>query len=302
MSDNKNLPPSTAPAPQTDLHGAIMNLSARVPESCKAHDSMLAYKIGHRDARHAAAEMAIGYERASPARVPLTAPQILETYHYQMSIDGGDVEKSVINTVRVLQAAQAAPSAPTDSEIDALWREATAGNHGDTTQAFVRWFARELIASKAAPSVKVEPVAWAGFAENGNIRIWTCAPENVEELGKCVGMNLKPLYLTAPAVQAEDVRNQAQWISVDDERKPEERKPVLLFVRTLTRGEDDEGRPYETEGEQVEMGEYRLNNGSPYFQCFVSPMSDNDWVTHWMPLPAAPGTSQTSEQQGGGND
>jgi hypothetical protein len=41
------------------LHNAIMNLPAIIPESCKAHDLMLAYKVGHRDARHAAAELAL---------------------------------------------------------------------------------------------------------------------------------------------------------------------------------------------------------------------------------------------------
>jgi hypothetical protein len=80
----------------------------------------------------------------------------------------------------------------------------------------------------------------------------------------------------------------AEWISVDDERKPEAKKPVLLYVRTLTRGEDDEGHPLDIEGAQVEMGEYRLNGGHPYFDCYAAPMSDSDWVTHWMELPAAP--------------
>jgi hypothetical protein len=38
-------------------------------------------------------------------------------------------------------------SAPsiTDEEIDALWKQATEGPHGDTTQQFVRWFARALL-------------------------------------------------------------------------------------------------------------------------------------------------------------
>lgn len=39
-----------------NLHGAIMNLSHGKPEA--THD----YRVGHRDARHAAAELAIGVE------------------------------------------------------------------------------------------------------------------------------------------------------------------------------------------------------------------------------------------------
>ena len=35
----------------------------------------------------------------------------------------------------------------TDEQIDALWREAVNGDHGDVTQAYVRWFARAAIAA-----------------------------------------------------------------------------------------------------------------------------------------------------------
>lgn len=47
-----------------DLHGEIIN----IPVNNHQYDSMrdrerLAYKIGHRDARHAAAELAIAYEK-----------------------------------------------------------------------------------------------------------------------------------------------------------------------------------------------------------------------------------------------
>lgn len=87
------------------------------------------------------------------------------------------------------------------------------------------------------------------------------------------------------------------WVSIDDERKPEARKPILLFVRTLTRGEDDEGRPHEIEGAEIAMGEYRrgMSAEMSYFDCYTSPMSDNDWITHWMPLPAAPSPNSPKE-------
>lgn len=38
------------------------------------------------------------------------------------------------------------------------------------------------------------PVAWSAFAENGNIRIWTSAPDDVLKLAKQVGIDLAPLY------------------------------------------------------------------------------------------------------------
>lgn len=48
---------------------------------------------------------------------------------------------------------------PSDEQIRALWIEATNGNHGDTTQAFVRWFSHNLVdkheadrASRTAPA------------------------------------------------------------------------------------------------------------------------------------------------------
>jgi hypothetical protein len=42
-----------------DLHGQIMNLPARLPSDCAKMATSTAYKAGHRDARHAAAELAL---------------------------------------------------------------------------------------------------------------------------------------------------------------------------------------------------------------------------------------------------
>lgn len=38
------------------------------------------------------------------------------------------------------------------------------------------------------------PVAYSAFAYNGNIRIWTSAPDEVKNLAESVGFELKPLY------------------------------------------------------------------------------------------------------------
>ncbi|MBV60945.1 MAG: hypothetical protein CMH65_06550 [Nevskiales bacterium] len=42
-----------------DLHGKIMNIPANVPKDYDQGDYRLAYQTGHRDARHAAAELAM---------------------------------------------------------------------------------------------------------------------------------------------------------------------------------------------------------------------------------------------------
>lgn len=46
-----------------------------------------------------------------------------------------------------------------------------------------------------------QPVAWAAFAENGNIRIWTSAQKDIRKLAETVGFELVPLY-TSPVVAA----------------------------------------------------------------------------------------------------
>lgn len=79
------------------------------------------------------------------------------------------------------------------------------------------------------------------------------------------------------------------WISVEDERKPDIGEVVLLYVRTQKRGwlGDIE---CQSEAAQVEMGEYRRGESAEmsYFDCYASPIGDNDWVTHWRRMPAAP--------------
>jgi hypothetical protein len=44
-------------------------------------------------------------------------------------------------------SAQPVSAGLTDAVIDSLWREAATGNHGDTTEEWVRWFARALLSA-----------------------------------------------------------------------------------------------------------------------------------------------------------
>lgn len=48
----------------------------------------------------------------------------------------------------------------------------------------------------AAPSVQVEPVAYAVFAESGRIRIWCSGPIQADALRMAYGEALQPLYTT----------------------------------------------------------------------------------------------------------
>lgn len=44
------------------LHNEIMNIQDKAAENNYQHSHATAYKIGHRDARHAAAELSLKYE------------------------------------------------------------------------------------------------------------------------------------------------------------------------------------------------------------------------------------------------
>lgn len=52
------------------------------------------------------------------------------------------------------------------------------------------------------PAASAEPVAWAHFAKNGNIRIWTSAANEAVRIAKENGIDLMPLY---PAPQPDRV-------------------------------------------------------------------------------------------------
>ncbi|WP_043316627.1 hypothetical protein [Microbulbifer sp. HZ11] len=64
-----------------------------------------------------------------------------------------------------------------------------------------------------------EPVAWAAFTVDGNIRIWTAKETEVNRLAAAVGQELQPLY-TSPVVK--DSLTVAHRSPAQDSKVPEE--------------------------------------------------------------------------------
>lgn len=91
-------------------------------------------------------------------------------------------------------------------------------NEGDTEQEDGANKCREAIRAldKLAPAPQAKPVAWAAFADNGNIRVWTSAPDDVRKLAESVGVELVPLY-TRAAPQAEPVPATDELSDLDQE-------------------------------------------------------------------------------------
>lgn len=78
-----------------------------------------------------------------------------------------------------------------------------------------------------------EPVAWAAFDDNGNIRIWSSASETMRKLAADEGMELAPQYAApVPAAVPDDVaKNAARWNAMS----------TLMFLGNLEITQDDEG-------------------------------------------------------------
>lgn len=82
----------------------------------------------------------------------------------------------------------------------------------------------------------------------------------------------------------------ADWISVEDAKKPVGRTPILVAVSFVRYGEHEDGSPGAYEGVEVTEGEYVPGHGERecYFASFQGTHGDASHVTHWMPLPDAP--------------
>jgi hypothetical protein len=94
----------------------------------------------------------------------------------------------------------------------------------------------------------------------------------------------------AGAVPAAQQPAEGGWVSVDDERKPIGRTPILVAVSYVRYGEHEDGTPGEHHGTAVAEGEYvpQHGNAGNYFTCYSSPHGDAEKITHWQYLPAAP--------------
>jgi hypothetical protein len=78
------------------------------------------------------------------------------------------------------------------------------------------------------------------------------------------------------------------------ETAPKDGTLFLGWVASGKFGEDDEGRPYETDNSCVDFCEWIRESpeGHPgYFSACAGPWGDWQDITHWMPLPAAPSLS-----------
>jgi hypothetical protein len=174
---------NTSPEGLTNrLHNEIMNLPSNVPESCKSHELTLAYKIGHRDARHAAAELV--FDADFTPIPPLTAPapltdtdldvieeaaQVLESGAKHNRENGRTVLAHAQQTRADRLRAIATKAAPQQSEsidtpefrdlLDAHYAF-TNFQQDETAAAIIAYADSKISAAKAAPAapVQTEPV------------------------------------------------------------------------------------------------------------------------------------------------
>lgn len=80
------------------------------------------------------------------------------------------------------------------------------------------------------------------------------------------------------------------WISVSSDHKPKSKTPILVAVSFVRYIEQKDGTSGELFDQLVTEGEYTPEKDEMpgYFESYSSPHGDNDWITHWMPLPENP--------------
>lgn len=145
-------------------------------------------------------------------------------------------------------------------------------------------------------AVGAEPVAYAIFADNGNIRIWSKSPVGLQRAADEADKPIAPLYTTPVATQsgAAAAPRQDAWISVG------ERLPECLHECTST-GTDVSSTvlvygltEFGTRG--AGFGHYRDNGTWACYEGEYEQMTVAS-VTHWMPMPKSPVSAPD-----GGND
>lgn len=136
------------------------------------------------------------------------------------------------------------------------------------TECDIEYVDKQIAAIKAAIETPAEPVQWQ-VCRGG---VWEWCKDDELAFYKSCNLDVRPLYTTPQELVA------AGWVSVDD-RLPEPWTEVLVYPRPSDYCcEAQMGRAgCET---YWEYSEYEAGFGDVKHRCNV---------THWMPLPAAPG-------------
>lgn len=234
-----SIPSSTAPAPQNDELTQLRNRVSELEAARIAYASEFPLTAdGDPDVGNIHANIRALKAKAAPApQQSELSDEWIKDLHDSMfprvPFDRDKIMANVVSFARAIErevlakAAQAAPSAPTDRELKgktvAGWYVAyceVSAKLKEAEACIGRY--EKLVASKAAPSAKAEPVRYeyrvTGFG--GAPTPWRetskeraeqmIANPQVEEEDKGVVYEVRALYAApAPSVQAEDVRNQA---------------------------------------------------------------------------------------------
>ena len=146
----------------------------------------------------------LGYDVVSPAEIAQWAKA---TWHDAMRADikdlldcdtlalldgwqesaGAHLEMHVAHRVgiKIVVEAEIVEACAKDSLHDCIVKESLIGLQANGDPRFI---------SGAGTVAIAEPVAWAHFAKNGNIRIWTSAAKEAVRIAKENGIDLMPLY------------------------------------------------------------------------------------------------------------
>jgi len=93
------------------------------------------------------------------------------------------------------------------------------------------------------------------------------------------------------AIQAQAVPD--GWRPI--ETAPKDGTMFICWVSAVRHGETEEGQQYQQDASQVDFCAWRSGpidiQDCGYFDAFCGQIGDEQAVTHWMPLPAAPGAS-----------
>jgi len=84
----------------------------------------------------------------------------------------------------------------------------------------------------------------------------------------------------------------SQWMPMDT--APKDGALFLCWVDAVRYGETDEGQQYEEDVSQLDFCYWRTQSDTPdggWFDPCCGQIGDQQSVTHWMPLPAAPGAA-----------